>query len=51
MAELTGLGYLALPTLQNAYSDLHLSLDFRPTAWTGRKRKEELGRPARLLDR
>ena len=34
--ELTGLSHLALPTLQNAYSDLHLSLDFRPTAWTGR---------------
>ena len=51
VAELTGLGYLALPTLQNAYSDLHLSLDFRPTAWTGRNRKEELGRPVRLLDR
>jgi hypothetical protein len=33
--QLTGLSHLALPTLQNAYSDLHLSLDFRPTAWTG----------------
>jgi hypothetical protein len=33
--QLTGMSYLALPTLQNAYSDLHLSLDFRPTAWTG----------------
>ncbi len=33
--ELSGLSYLALPTLQNAYSDLHLALDFRPTSWTG----------------
>jgi hypothetical protein len=33
--QLTGMSHLALPTLQNAYSDLHLSLDFRPTAWTG----------------
>ena len=32
---LTGGGYLALPTLQNAYSDLHLALEFKPTSWTG----------------
>jgi hypothetical protein len=37
VAELTGLSYLAFPTLQNAYSDLHLSLDFRPTSWTGKE--------------
>ena len=33
--QLAGLGHLALPTLQNAYSDLHMSLEFKPTSWTG----------------
>ena len=33
--ELSGTGFISFPTLQNAYSDLHLSLEFKPTAWTG----------------
>lgn len=33
--QFSGLGYISLPTLQNAYSDLHLSVEFKPTAWTG----------------
>ena len=31
----SGESYLALPTLTNAYQDLQLSLDFRPTAADG----------------
>jgi len=33
--RLSGLGHLALPTLQNAYSDLHLAFDFLPHSWSG----------------
>ena len=32
---LSGDGFLALPTLQNAYSDLHLALDFKPKTLSG----------------
>ena len=32
---LSGQGFLALPTLQNAYSDLHLALEFMPKQKTG----------------
>lgn len=30
----SGRSYLALPTLTNAYSDLQLSMEFRPTSLT-----------------
>ena len=33
--QLSGHSHFSLPTLQNAYSDLHLALDFKPTADTG----------------
>ena len=33
--KLSGHGHIALPTLQNAYSDLHMSFDFKPESWTG----------------
>ena len=33
--RLSGYSHLTLPTLQNAYSDLHMSLDFKPESWTG----------------
>ena len=33
--KLSGLVHLTPPTLQNANSDLHLSLDFKPQSWTG----------------
>ena len=26
---------MTLPTLQNAYSDLHMALDFKPESWNG----------------
>ena len=32
---LSGDGFLALPTLQNAYSDLHLAFEFKPERETG----------------
>ena len=32
---LKGYSYLTLPTLQNAYSDLHMALDFKPESWNG----------------
>lgn len=35
LPKLLGQGHLALPTLQNAYSDLHMSFDFKPESWTG----------------
>ena len=35
MPKISEQGYLALPTLQNAYSDLHLSIDFKPITDTG----------------
>merc|ERR1719410_711235 len=33
--KLSGYSHLTLPTLQNAYSDLHMALDFKPESWTG----------------
>ena len=33
--QLSGHSHFSLPTLQNAYSDLHLALDFKPTADSG----------------
>ena len=33
--SIVGESYLALPTLQNAYSDLHLALDFKPRSLSG----------------
>ena len=33
--RLSGYSHMTLPTLQNAYSDLHLSLDFKPESWSG----------------
>ena len=33
--QLSGRSHFSLPTLQNAYSDLHLALDFKPTADSG----------------
>ena len=33
--RLSGLSHLTLPTLQNAYSDLHMALDFKPETNTG----------------
>ena len=33
--RLSGLSHFSLPTLQNAYSDLHLALDFKPSADSG----------------
>ena len=33
--RLSGDSYFSLPTLQNAYSDLHMALDFKPETWDG----------------
>ena len=33
--RLSGLSHLTLPTLQNAYSDLHMALDFKPETNNG----------------
>ena len=33
--QFTGHSYMALPTLTNAYSDLQMSIEFRPTAHNG----------------
>ena len=35
MPRLSGHSHLALATLQNAYSDLHLAIEFRPEAGDG----------------